>query len=265
MNIFLFELKSNFKSNLVWIIVLCSVAYFFMMIYPAFYANSKDLIEVFNRYPKEVLVAFGFDIDQFFSAIGFYCFVLIYIELIASMQAMVLGLGTSGRELRLRTSEFIITKPVTRLQIMFAKTASILVILLVTNILLTITSYIAISQVTFDSFSTQAFLLVCLSTFLLQCVFASMGILLGVTFRKLRSVAPVSLGIVFGFFVVNMLKAIFDDAWIRYFSPFQFFDKYSIVLKGNLEIEFLVWGIVLIIGMTLVGFVYFNKKDIHAV
>jgi ABC-2 type transport system permease protein len=265
MNIFLFELKSNLKSNLIWILVLCSVAYFFMLIYPAFYANSTDLIEVFNRYPKEVLVAFGFDINQFFSAIGFYCFVLIYIELIAAMQAIVLGLGTSGRELRLRTTEFIITKPVKRLEIMFAKTASVFVILVLTNILLTIVSYIAISQVTLEPFSTNAFLLVCLSTFLLQCLFASLGILLGVTFRKLRSIAPVSLGIVFGFFVLNMLKAIFDDAWIRYFSPFQFFDKYSIVLLGKLEIEFLLWGITLIIGMILLAFVYFNKKDIHAV
>lgn len=265
MNIFFFELKSNLKSNLIWILVLMGIAYGFMMIYPAFYANSKELIDVFNRYPKELLVALGFEVDQFFSAIGFYCFVLIYIELIASMQALVLGLGTSGRELRLRTSEFMMAKPVTRLQIMLAKTASILVILLLTNILLTFTSYVAIKQVTIDSFSTQSFLLVCLSTFLLQCVFASMGILLGVTFRKLRSVAPVSLGIVFGFFVVNMLKAIFDDEWIRYFSPFQFFDKYSIVLMGKLEMEFFVWGILLIIAMTCVGFVYFNKKDIHAV
>lgn len=265
MNIFLFELKSNLKSNLIWILVLCSVAYFFMLMYPAFYANSTELIKVFNRYPKEVLVAFGFDINQFFSAIGFYCFVLIYIELIASMQAIVLGLGTSGRELRLRTTEFIITKPVKRLEIMFAKTASVFVILVLTNILLTIVSYLAISQVTLEPFSTNAFLLVCLSTFLLQCLFASLGILLGVTFRKLRSIAPVSLGIVFGFFVLNMLKAIFDDAWIRYFSPFQFFDKYSIVLLGKLEIEFLLWGITLIIGMIIVAFVYFNKKDIHAV
>lgn len=265
MNIFLFELKSNFKSNLIWILVLCSVAYFFMLIYPAFYQNSADLIEVFNRYPKEVLVAFGFDIDQFFSAIGFYCFVLVYIELIASTQAIMLGLGTSGRELRLRTTEFIITKPVKRTTILLAKVLSILVILVVTNILLTFFSYLGISAVTLEPFSFTSFLWVCLSTFYLQIIFASLGILLGVTFRKLRSIAPVSLGIVFGFFVVNMLKAIFDDPWIRYISPFQFFDKYSIILKGALETEFVLWGIVLILGMIVFSFVYFDRKDIHAV
>lgn len=265
MNIFLFELKSNLKSNLIWILILCSVAYFFMLMYPAFYQNSADLIEVFNRYPKEVLVAFGFDIDQFFSAIGFYCFVLIYIELIASMQAIMLGLGTSGRELRLRTTEFIITKPVKRTSILMAKVLSILVILVVTNLLLTLTSYLGISSVTLAPFSTQSFLLVCLSTFYLQLIFASLGVLLGVTFRRLRSIAPVSLGIVFGFFVVNMLKAIFDDPWIRYFSPFQFFDKYSIVLMGSLELEFVLWGIALILGMVVFSFIYFDRKDIHAV
>ena len=265
MNIFLFELKSNFKSHLIWILVSCSVAYLFMLMYPAFYQNSKQLIEVFNRYPKEVLVAFGFDINQFFSAIGFYCFVLIYIELIAAMQAIMLGLGTSGRELRLRTTEFIITKPVKRTGILFAKGLSILVILVITNILLTITSYVAISQVTREPFSTQAFLLVCLSTFLLQCIFASLGVLLGVTFRRLRSIAPISLGIVFAFFVVNMLKAIYDDPWIRYFSPFQFFDKYSTVLNASLELKFVIWTIALVVGMIGFSFVYFNQKDIHAV
>lgn len=265
MNIFLFELKSNLKSQVIWIVVLCSVAYFFMLIYPVFYDNSAQLIEVISRYPKEVLIAFGFDMDQFFSAIGFYSFVLVYVELIAAMQAIMLGLGTSGRELRLRTTEFIITKPVKRMSILFAKSMAILLILVVTNSLLTLSSYLAISQVSQDPYSTQAFILISISIFLLQLIFASIGILLGVTFRRLRSIAPVSLGLVFGFFVVNMLKAIFDDPWIKYISPFQFFDKYSIVLSKSLKLEFVLWTIVLIVAMLVFSFVYFDHKDIHAV
>jgi len=62
-----------------------------------------------------------------------------------------------------------------------------------------------------------------------------------------------------------MLKGIFDDKWIRYFSPFQFFEKYSIIATKSFDSVFLIWSVVLIVGMLIVGFVYYVKKDIHAV
>lgn len=265
MNVFWFELKSNLKSTLIWITVLCGVAYFFLMIFPAYLENSEGILEVFKHYPPELLKALGMDVDQFFSALGFYSFVLIYIELIAAMQAMMLGLGCSGREIRTRTSDFLITKPIKRWQIMLAKLSVVWLILIVTNLLLTFTSIIALNQVAPEPFSLTALLLVDLSTLLLQLIFASLGILLGVIFRKLRSVAPVSLGIVFGFFVVNMLKAIFNDAWIQYISPFQFFEKYSIIANQSFDSVMLLWGLVLIIGFSLLSLFIYTKKDIHAV
>jgi len=265
MNIFRFELKSNIKSTIIWILAMCLTVYFFMMAFPAYSDNSQGIIKVLKNYPPELLKALGMDINQFFSSIGFYSFVLIYIELLAAMQAMMLALGTSGRELRTRTSEFLVTKPISRWTILAAKSSAVLVILVITNLSITLTSLYAVSAVTKEPFSVTALLMVCLSTFLLQLVFAAMGILLGVTFRKLRSVAPVSLGIVFGFYVVNMLKGIFDDKWIRYFSPFQFFEKYSIIATKSFDSVFLIWSVVLIVGMLIVGFVYYVKKDIHAV
>jgi ABC-2 type transport system permease protein len=265
MNIFLFELRSSFKSTLIWIFAICLVAWGFMMIYPSFIADSAGIIEVFKNYPPEFLKALGFVPEQFFSVLGFYSFVLLYVELIAAMQAMVLGLGTAGRELRTRTSEFILTKPVKRWEILGAKTLAILSILVATNVCLMIVSYLSISQVANGSFSLSALLLVNLSTFLLQLVFAAIGILLAVTFRKLRSIAPVSLSIVFGFFVLNMLKGIFNDAWIRYFSPFQFFEKYAIIADKSFETPFLLYSVALVFGFTILSFVYFSVKDIHAV
>ncbi len=265
MNVFKFELKSNLKSSLIWILVLCGVAYFFMMIFPAYLENSAGILEILKKYPPELLKALGMDIDQFFTALGFYSFVLVYIELIAAMQAMMLGLGCSGREIRTKTSDFLITKPIKRWQILLAKVSVVFLILIVTNILLSITSVIALNQVATTSFSMTALLLVNISTFLLQLIFASLGILLGVVFRKLRSVAPVSLGIVFGFFVVNMLKAIFNDAWIQYVSPFQFFEKYVIIATQSFNLVMLLWCLLLIFGFSLLSFIIYTNKDIHAV
>jgi ABC-2 type transport system permease protein len=265
MNIFLFELKSNFKSTIIWILSLCLVAWGFMMIFPAFMSDSAGIIEIFKNYPPELIKALGFVPDQFFSVLGFYSFVLIYIELIAAMQAMVLGLGTSGREVRTRTSEFLLTKPVKRWEVLGAKVSAILFILIVTNLFLMAASYVAVNQVATVAFSLTSLVLVNVSTFLLQLIFAALGVLLGVTFRKLRSVAPVSLAIVFGFFIVNMLKAIFNDAWIRYFSPFQFFEKYAIIATKSFDNTFLIYSIILVLGMTLLSFIYFSMKDIHSV
>ena len=62
-----------------------------------------------------------------------------------------------------------------------------------------------------------------------------------------------------------MLKAIFDDAWIRYVSPFQFFDKYEVLTTSALDLTFVLWSLGLVIIMLGFSFIYFDRKDIHTV
>lgn len=263
MNIFTFEIKSNLKSTLIWMLVLCLVAFLFLQIFPIFYESSASLIEMLQNYPKELLIALDFDPDQFFTVLGFYSFIAVYIQLMAAFQGIIVGLGTMGRETRTRTSEFLLTKPVTRPMVFAMKVASIFTILAVTNLVLLIATILGLGVID-EPYSMGGLLLVSLSTFILQLIFASIGIFCGATFRKLRSIAPVSLSVVFGFFVLNMLKGVFDDPWIRYFSPFQFFDKFEIISTRSFEPVFLMWSLALIVLLVGSSFIIFVRKDIHA-
>jgi ABC-2 type transport system permease protein len=111
----------------------------------------------------------------------------------------------------------------------------------------------------------QIFWLFDLSTLLLQLMFASLGILIAVLIRKLKSVVGVSMSVVFTLFVMNLMQAILDEAWLRYLSPFQWFEKTYIFYHQAYEWPMVgMWALVTL-GSLAGAYVVFTRKDIHAV
>lgn len=263
MNIFLFEIKSSLKSTLIWILMLGIVAVGFIQVFPAFYSGSAELIKMLENYPKELLEGLDFDPNQFFTILGFYSFIAVYVQVMVAFQGFILGLQVVGRETKAHTMDFLITKPVRRSTILTMKLAAIVTILTVTNLCLFAFTFVGMS-ITGETFSMVGLVLVSFVMYLCSIIFASIGILLGATLRKLRSIAPYALGIVTGFFILNMMKGIFDDPWIQWLSPFQFFDKFEVISTQSLDPIFLAWSCFLILAMIGVSYLVYTKKDIHA-
>jgi ABC-2 type transport system permease protein len=120
-------------------------------------------------------------------------------------------------------------------------------------------------SVTTEPLNMTAFFLFTMSTLMLQVMFAGLGIFIAVLVRRLKSVVGVGLSVVFTLFVMNLMQAILDEPWLRYFSPFQWFEKTYIFYNSSYEWPLLgMWALVTLVS--LVGaYVVFTRKDIHAV
>jgi ABC-2 type transport system permease protein len=56
-----------------------------------------------------------------------------------------------------------------------------------------------------------------------------------------------------------------DDDWARYISPFKYFDITYIIKNAAYELPYLLTGAAIITVSIIVGYIVYNRKDIHAV
>jgi ABC-2 type transport system permease protein len=265
MNIFLHELKAYRKSTMIWSISLILVVVLFMSLFPAFTKDVTEFKKLLEGYPEPVRKALGMDLNTLFSILGFYCYALTFITLCAAIQAMNLGTSIVSKEVREKTADFLLTKPVTRSTIITAKLLAALVSLVITNVIYFAAASFMAFQVKTEDFSFQTFFLLSLTILFIQLMFLAMGIIISVSVPKIKSVLSVSLSTVFAFYFLGVIGSTTDDEAKRYISPFKYFDTSYIMEKSSYEVSFLIVGAFLIILAIAASYRVYSKKDIHAV
>lgn len=265
MNMFLFELRASRKSILKWSLALCLIVIFYMAIYPSFAQSEVETRKLLSTYPQGLLTALGLDLDKFFSVVGFYSFLILYVLVCAAIQATNLGIGIISKEYRNKTSDFILTKPVSRFAVLTSKLLAVLAALIITNIiyLLVVTSFCYIMSD--NKLDIAMFLMISLTVFFLQLIFASIGVLLALIFRKLKSVISVSLTTVFSFFILSMVQGAIKEDFLKYITPFKYFDVSYIMKNNAYDTVFIVLWAALIIVFVSASYLLYIKQDVHAV
>ncbi len=111
----------------------------------------------------------------------------------------------------------------------------------------------------------KLFFMVSVTLFFLQLIFLAMGILLSAAVSKIKSVISVSVGTVFGFFILNMLDSILGEKVIRYLTPFKYFDTVYILKNASYETPYLIIGAVFVVAAVAASYAVYSRKDVHAV
>ena len=99
---------------------------------------------------------------------------------------------------------------------------------------------------------------------LFQLVFLSLGMIISLLFRKVRSVLSLSMGLVIGLYVISSIRGLIDSEFLGYFTPFYHFEPGEILITGqyNLTLFLISLGI---ITVSLVGsFLLYKRRDIHS-
>jgi len=265
MNIFLHELKAYRKSTIIWTLSLMAVVVFFLSLFPAISKDYAEFSKVLEGYPEGVRKALGLEIESFGNILGFYSYVFLYISLCGAIQAMILGTSIVSKEVREKTADFLLTKPVTRTKVITSKILAAVVSLLITNGFYFGTAMIMADQVKSAEFSHKIFILISVSLFILQLLFLAIGIFISVVFPKLKAVLSVSLGTVFAFFVIGMVVSTDASSAKRYLSPFKYFDPKYIIAHSKFESSYFIVAIGVVIVSVLASYIIYKKKDIHAV
>jgi ABC-2 type transport system permease protein len=265
MNMYLHELKAIRRSTLLWTFSLVAIMSLFLAMFPGLSRDAEDFKQLLASYPEGIRNALGMSLDTITTLMGFYTFAFTYILFASSIQAMNLGTSILSKEIREKTADFLLTKPVTRAQIMTAKLLAAITSLVITQAVYLIVSSIIAVSIKDTTFDLGTFLLISLTAFFVQLIFLSIGYLFSVLIPKIRSVLPISLGTVIIFFMINILGTTVGDKAIRYMTPFKYYDISYIMLHSAYESIYILMEFVFIIAILLTSYAIYLKKDIHAV
>jgi ABC-2 type transport system permease protein len=266
MTVLFFELKQGLRSTFWWSVGLGAVTFLFAgAMYPIYYDQVNVIQPMFEALPEVVLRSLGVNLDILFTSLGFFSFVMMYLHLIAGMQGILLGLGVIGKELRLKMMDFILTRPMTRSQVFIQKLLAIFGHITLTWIVFTIIAYLSIVSFSRDPINTNLFALLSVSLYAIQLLFMAIGSLIATLLRKLKSVIGVGLSVVFALFIMNLMQSIFEEEWLRYLSPFQWFERGHLFANGSFEVEMVMMWAIVTVGSLIAAYVVYVKKDVHAV
>jgi ABC-2 type transport system permease protein len=237
---------------------------FFLSIYPSFSRDAAEFDKLIQGYPEAVRKAVGLGSD-IFSFLGFYSYVFLYIMLCGAIQGMNLGTSILSKEIRQKTADFLLTKPVARKEIMTAKLLAALVILVITNVIYVIAAGAMAFIVNTRTFNIKIFIMISVTLFFIQLIFLSLGVVISVIVPKIRSVIAVSLGTVFGFFIINMFGSVIGDEALKYITPFKYFDTAYIIKNSAYEMPYMIIGAVFVAAAIGASYLIYSRRDIHAV
>lgn len=265
MNIFWHELKAHRKFTLIWTLALGVSIVLFLSLFPSISREAEGFKKLMEGFPEVVRMALGLAVENIGSILGYYSYVFLYITLIGAIQAMILGMSIISKEVRDKTADFLLSKPVSRINILTAKLSAAFVLLIITNVSYLIVTNIMASLVEKQEYSIKIFSMVSVTLFFIQLIFLALGIATSVVVPRIRSVLPIALGSVFAFFIIGAIASTSGDEALRYLSPFKYFDLAYIIQYSRYESSYLMVTFGIVVTAVIASYWIYYKQDIAAV
>jgi ABC-2 type transport system permease protein len=265
-NIFRHEFRARLRSVIIWSLGIAALILFYMSIFPAFTDQADLMREMIDKFPPELSAAFGLNTMDLSSVVGFFSFLFIFVQLCIAIQASNYGFGLVSVEESELTADFLLSKPVSRGQVLTSKLLAAICSLLLTDLIVWVCSFAAISMFNGGrEYDMNLILLMLASLLVFQLFFLAVGLAISLLVRRVRSVTPYGLGLAFGAYVLSAFSGVFGDVALEYLTPFKHFDAAAIVQDGGYK-----WSLVLLnVGVTIVALVLaywrYLRRDIPAV
>lgn len=262
MNIFKLEFKLKLKSVITWSLGVTLLIFVYFSFFPALAQDAELLNDMMAQFPEEFLLAFGMTGVDLASVLGFYSFLFFFAQLCLAIQAANYGFSLVSVEERDLTADFLLAKPVSRMWIMTSKLLAAFLGLTITNIVVWIISFVAIYLFKEGrTFETKPLLLLLLSIAVFQLVFMSVGLVISLLVKRIRSVTPFAMALAFGMYVLSAFGSMLGDSKLENITPFKHFEPNYIV--NNVAYDPLAWLSVGAILVSLVGsYLLYARRDI---
>lgn len=260
------EFLARLKSVLIWSLSVTAMILFFFSIFPTFADQAEVTNQLLAKFPPALLEAFGMNKMDLSSVMGFYSLVFMFVQLCLAIQAGNYGFGLVSIEENELTADFLMSKPVSRLQILTSKLLAALSSLLLTDLVISAASFTAIALFHGGrAYEPSTLVLVLFSGLILQLFFLCVGLVISLLVKRVRSVTPYSLGLGFGAYVLAAFSGVFGDVKLEYITPFKHLDPATIVKTGAYDTPLVLLNVAITLVSLAVSYWLYLRRDIPAV
>ena len=264
--IFRHEYFSRLKSVIIWSASISVLILFFSSMFTIFADQAALMNEFLARYPQELRAAFGMDRTDLATVLGFYSFVFMFVQLCLAIQASNYGFGLVSIEESELTADFLLSKPVSRTQVLTSKLLAALTSLTITNLVVWAASFIAITLFRGGhEYKPGTLILLLLGIVIFQLFFLSVGLVVSLLVKRVRSVTPYALGLAFGMYVLSAFSGIFKDVKLELVTPFKHLDAPYIVQHGAFDTPLVLLNVAVTLVALAASYWLYTRRDIPAV
>ena len=257
------EFKMNFKNFIIWLSILVIMFLVVFLIYPYIVTDEtmKDMDELMKVFPQEVLKAFNMDMASISTAYGWlktegFTFVLLIIGFYSS----ILGGNILLKEENDKTIEYLATLPIKRVEIVMKKVLVCSVYILSIVLLLGIFNYISLTIS--GNFDHKEFILLSITPIFMAFPLFSINLFISTFLHKTKKTIGISLGIVFIFYLLNMLSEISEKVeFLKYISIYTLADVRNVISNTRINSCMIIISLIITIIFIIGTLIRYNKKE----
>ncbi len=263
MNIFFRELKANFKSLIIWSVIIGLFTIVGAAKFSA-YANNPEMLKVLDAMPKAMIDAMSLRAFNLTTVTGFYGIMFVYFGLMGAIAAGLWGTDMISKEERDKTVEFSLVLPVSRSRVITAKALAALINCTVLVLVTWAISIVAARSYAPDSAFYSFLRLEMLAMFLIELIFLAIGIMLGAVMKQYRLSGTIAVALIlvtYFFSIITVMQEKLD--FLKYLTPFKYFDPAVFLNSHTLDGTYLAISAAIIVVCLVAAYLVYNRRDLY--
>lgn len=249
-------------STIWWSIAVFALIFITLIVYPPFRDEAAQLQKSFENLPDAAVQLFGGSTD-FFSPVGYLNSQLFFITLPLTLGilAITLGHGLVGKEEQDLTIESLLSRPISRTKLLFAKAVAGLIILTLVSTIALITTLVTAQLVSLDV-SAKLMVVTMAACWALALTFGAIAFLFSAIGKARGAGIGITTFIALGGYIISSLAGTVD--WLKIPAkvfPFHYYQSEAI-LKQYYNWNNIWFFVVIIVLCTVVSWLAFRRRDI---
>lgn len=263
MNLFRREMKANRKSLLIWSIGVFLMIASSMGKYAGLSASGQSINDLLAQMPKSLKAILGMGTFDLSTATGYYGVLFIYLLLMASVHAVMLGANIISKEERDKTAEFLFVKPVSRNKIITSKILASLVNLVIFNLVTLVSSIFLVQKYSKGEAVIGDITMLMVGMFISQLIFFFIGTAIAAISRNPKAPASLSAGILLLTFILSIAIDINSRIEnLKYITPFKYYDAKNLLVEGGFDVVYVILSAVIIAVLCSATYLCYKNRDL---
>lgn len=266
MNIISRELKAHRKSLIIWAFGILLMVGSGMSKYAGMSGSGQSMNDLMSEMPKSLQAIMGVGALDLSKASGYYGVLYLYLIVMATIHAVMIGANIIAKEERDKTAEFLFVKPVSRKKIITSKMVAASINIVIFNIITFVSSILVINQYSNgeEGVAGEVSILM-LGMFILQLLFLVIGTGLAAVMKNPKRASSIATGILLLTFILSIAIDLNEKLDVlKYITPFKYFEAKSMMYGGGFDTVYVLLSIVLIVSLTFVTYFFFQKRDLKS-
>lgn len=264
MNMFFREVRIHIRPLVIWSLVMLFYIFVAMVKFDASLAAGESMAKLIEAMPRIFQSMLGLGYFDLNTPIGYFGAAYLYLMLFGAIHGGMLGASILAAEERDKTSEFLMVRPVTRSRVISAKLSASALLILLFNVVVYVVSVLVLNS--YGDGAVFFFEVLKLSSGFLavEVIFFSIGFFFSSILKNPKFAPSLTAFVLMAALIFSVLGEYLESlSFLRYFSPFSYFDAKMLLGLTSLNLPMLVLGLLLPLVLLPLSYYFYNRRDLN--